>query len=162
MYESEVPPAEPGAPPPEVKPAEPGAPPPADAVPDYGAPEEGTLTSTSWWDSMASLTLCGKKVTNEQAKTIFTALMATVVLLVVVVVVMATGDSGSGASGGSTDAPVPPPRSPSASGGASWQVQQAVGSSDWVRLSGKNAVCSAGGCTGRIEVRELLAQHCGH
>ena len=115
MYESEVP-AEPGAPPPEVKPAEPGAPPPADqAVPDYGKPEEGTLASASWWDSMASLTLCGKKVTNEQAKTIFTALMATVVLLVVVVVVMATGDSGG--SGGSSDAPVPPPRSPSASGG---------------------------------------------
>ena len=29
---------------------------------------------------------------------------------------------------------------------------QTVGQSDWVRLSGKNAVCSAGGCTGRIEV----------
>ena len=154
MYESEVPKGEPDMPPPSAVTVEPGAPPPADAVPDYSAPAEG-MTSSGWWDSMASLTLCGKKVTNEQAKAIFTALMAAIVLLVVVVVMMAAGGGGD-----ASDAGAPVSGGPSVAqnwngggGGDTWQVQNTKGTSDWVRLSGKNAVCSEGGCTGRIEVR---------
>lgn len=104
--------------------------------------------------SMASLTLCGKKVTNEQAKAIFTALMAAVVLLVVVVIVMATGGTGDSAATG--DLPVVPQRSQSVGGGGgggSFQIQQTPGVSDWVRLTGSSTACSAAGCTGRIEVR---------
>ena len=103
---------------------------------------------------MASLTLCGKKVTNEQAKTIFTVLMAAVVLLVVTVIVMVISPSEPSAPG---ELPAAPQLSHSTGSGGTWQVQQTVGESDWVRLTGKNARCSAGGCTGRLEVRKLLA-----
>ena len=156
MYESELPKGdEPSMPPPGAAPAEPGAPPPmADKgsveVPDYGAPAEG-MTSGSWWDSMASLTLCGKKVTNEQAKAIFTGMMAFIVLLVVVVIVMASGDASAPADDGADLVTGGPGVSQNYNGGGAG-VQNTVRTSDWVRLSGENAVCSPGGCTGRIEV----------
>ena len=97
MYE-ETPPAgaEPDMPPPGAPPAEPGAPPPPE-VPEYGEGEG--MAASSWWESMADLRLCGKKVTNEQAKAIFTLMGALIVALVVVVIVSATG--GGGGDGGS-------------------------------------------------------------
>ena len=70
-------------PPPGAPPAEPGAPPPPE-VPEYGEGEG--MAASSWWESMADLRLCGKKVTNEQAKTIFTLMGALIVALVVVAV----------------------------------------------------------------------------
>ena len=142
MYE-ETPPAgaEPDMPPPGAPPAEPGAPPPPE-VPEYGEGEG--MAASSWWESMADLRLCGKKVTNEQAKTIFTLMGALIVALVVVVIVSATG--GGGGDGGD-DSAVP-------SGGprvsTNWLVE--TSSSD-VRLSGANAQCSESGCSGRIEVK---------
>ena len=51
---------------------------------------------------MADLRLCGKKVTNEQAKTIFTLMGALIVALDVVVIVSATG--GGGGDGGDDSA----------------------------------------------------------
>ena len=94
MYE-ETPPAgaEPDMPPPGAPPAEPGAPPPPE-VPEYGEGEG--MAASSWWESMADLRLCGKKVTNEQAKTIFTLMGALIVALVVVVIVSAAGGGGGG------------------------------------------------------------------
>ena len=152
MYESEVPKGdEPSMPPPGGAPAEPGAPPPGDTAPGLEVPEYGAAADTgSWWDSMASLTLCGKKVTNEQAKAIFTGMMAFIVLLVVVVISMAA--SGGDSSGPDDDTPIGAQNSYSGGGGGAFGVQSTAGTSDWVRLSGENAVCSAGGCTGRIEV----------
>lgn len=75
--------------------SEPGAPPPMDsAVPDYGAAAEG-LASGSWWESM-NLTIFGKKVTNEQAKTIIYLGAAALVVLTVALVVALSGDGGAG------------------------------------------------------------------
>ena len=147
MYE-ETPPAgaEPDMPPPGVPPAEPGAPPPPE-VPEYGEGEG--MAASSWWESMADLRLCGKKVTNEQAKTIFTLMGALIVALVVVVIVSVAG--GGGGSGGD-DSAVP-------SGGprvsTNWAAQHSgpIGMSSDVRLSGANAQCSESGCSGRIEVK---------
>jgi hypothetical protein len=126
-----------------------GAPPrpPPPEVPEYGEGEG--MAASSWWESMADLRLCGKKVTNEQAKTIFTLMGALIVALVVVVIVSATG--GGGGDGGD-DSAVP-------SGGprvsTNWAAQHSgpIGMSSDVRLSGANAQCSESGCSGRIEVK---------
>ena len=91
---------------------------------------------------MADLRLCGKKVTNEQAKTIFTLMGALIVALVVVVIVSATGGGGGDGGGG--------PRV-----STNWAAQHSgpIGMSSDVRLSGANAQCSESGCSGRIEVK---------
>ena len=116
------------------------------------APDEGTMASGGWWDSMADLRLCGKKVTNEEAKQIFGLMLALIVVLVVVVVSMAGGDSGD--SGGA----IPNGASPSyaGSGGAGRPTGRtaAIGTSEsgMIRLTGANSRCTATGCTGRLEV----------
>ena len=97
---------------------------------------------------MADLRLCGKKVTNEQAKTIFTLMGALIVALVVVVIVSATGGGGGGGSGGDGGDDSAVPSGPRVS--TNWFVE--TSSSD-VRLSGANAQCSESGCSGRIEVK---------
>ena len=82
------------------EPAEPGAPPPADdvAVPEYSGDAEG-MASSSWWDSM-SLTVFGKSVTNEQAKTIIYVGALALVVVTVALVVTVSGGGGGGAGGG--------------------------------------------------------------
>ena len=82
------------------EPAEPGAPPPADdvAVPEYSGDAEG-MASSSWWDSM-SLTVFGKQVTNEQAKTIIYVGALALVVVTVALVVTVSGGGGGGAGGG--------------------------------------------------------------
>ena len=107
------------------------------------------MAASSWWESMADLRLCGKKVTNEQAKTIFTLMGALIVALVVVVIVSATG--GGGDDGG--DRRAVPSGGPRVS--TNWAAQHSgpIGMSSDVRLSGANAQCSESGCSGRIEVK---------
>lgn len=101
---------------------------------------------------MASLTLCGRKVTNEQAKQIFAALLGAIVFLVVVVIIMA-GGGGSGAGDGV--APVPGGRSFSAVPGGPAGVRTVpVGRSQSgnFRLNSETR-CTEHGCTGRIEMK---------
>lgn len=130
------------------------------AATTQGAPEDGTMASSGWWDSMADLTLCGKKVTNDQVKQIFGVLVALIVALVVVVIYIAGGDDGSaGGDGASNGLGLPGgsgSRNPSYNaGGASPGGRTSpvgVSESGIIRLTGGNSQCTASGCTGRLEV----------
>ena len=78
-----------------------GAPPPDEklAVPDdYGAESEG-IASSSWWDMM-SLTIFGKKVSNEQAKKIIYVGAAALVFVTLLLIISVSGGDDAAAAGG--------------------------------------------------------------
>jgi hypothetical protein len=125
------------------------------AVPEYGDKDGDGMASSSFWDHMASLTLCGKKVTNEQAKQIFAAMLAVIVVLVVVII----SSAGGGADGGGdASSAVPSPSRSAAGGGSPAMVTGArtvpVGTSQSgnFRLNSPTP-CNEHGCTGRIEMK---------
>lgn len=125
------------------------------------------MASSSWWDSMADLTLCGKKVTNDQVKQIFGVMIALIIALVVVVIYI-TNNSPSDSDSDSNGVGLPsgpgsrnPSYNPAATtpvGGGSSQLPAGrtspvgVSESGIIRLSGGNSQCTASGCTGRLEV----------
>ena len=128
-------------------PAEPSDAPPPDAgmeVPDYDG-GGGMFGSNAWWEGMASLTLCGKKLSHEQAKQLFTGMVAAIVLLIVGLIVLAAGSGSDAPTGGSA----PPLATYSA---PAHDPSLPIGTHPTMRLNGKNSVCSESGCTGRIEI----------
>ena len=141
---------------------------------DYGKPsDDGSMTSDSFWDNMASLTICGKKVTNEQAKQIFAGMLGMIVLLIVVIVAGSGGGGGGDASSGDASSggsgAVPSRGQPGWSGeqsalgggsGANFGAVQGhtagigVSQSGNFRLTGVTSCAgNAHGCTGRIEMK---------
>ena len=77
-----------GAPPPEAKLAVPD---------DYGAESEG-IASSSWWDMM-SLTIFGKKVSNEQAKKIIYVGAAALAFVTLLLIISVSGGDDAAARG---------------------------------------------------------------
>lgn len=155
---------EPGGAPPAMAPVEPSAAPPMETeIPEY---KDDGITSSSFWDNMASLTICGKKVSNQQAKQLFAAMLGAIVLLVVVVVMLLGGDSGAGADNSAVadpNMPTPAPSvqvpAPSVLGGSvtpgpisGRTVAVGTSQSGNFRLNSPTH-CNEHGCTGRIEMK---------
>ncbi len=65
---------------------------------DYGAESEG-IASSSWWDMM-SLTIFGKKVSNEQAKKIIYVGAAALAFVTLLLIISVSGGGDAAAAGG--------------------------------------------------------------
>ena len=109
---------------------------------------------------MADLKLCGKKVTNEQAKQIFTGMMGLIVVLVVVVISMSSGGGDGGGDAGDGAVPSGGSASYSRGGGSTAGRTAPVGTSQsgMIRITGlNNQQCLASGCTGEPSSSYLLS-----
>ena len=88
----------------QITPAEPSVPPPPTDV------ELATLGSQDWWGGFgAGLTICGKRVSNNNAKRIIFvgAAVLAVVTLTLVVVVLESSAAGPATTGGELSTPAP-------------------------------------------------------